>query len=86
MPQIKRDSVPPGHIKPSPSRPEVEPPSPRQRDILILLSEGLSADQIARRIGVSDQTIKNTLTVLYARWQCWGAAHAVALAIRNGYL
>lgn len=49
--------------------------TPRERDVLALLAEGKSNQDIARALGLSPDTVKNHLTTLYAHlgldpWSC----------------
>lgn len=56
-------------------RPE-HPPTPRQREMIALTLEGQGNRQIARRLFVSDSTVRNTLRDAYARLGLAGASGA----------
>jgi DNA-binding NarL/FixJ family response regulator len=43
------------------------PLTPRERDLVILVLQGDSNKQIAAKLGLSEQTVKNTLSNAYAR-------------------
>lgn len=58
--------------------------TPRHREILRLLTEGLENKQIARQLGVSETTVKSHLRVIYARLEATSRAEAVAVALRLG--
>lgn len=44
-----------------------EPLTPRQREVLQLIAEGLSNREIARRLYLSEGTVKNIVSEIYAR-------------------
>jgi PAS domain S-box-containing protein len=53
--------------RPTPARPSgVAPPqlTPRQHEVLVLLSEGLTTSQMAERMGLSPQTVQNHIKAL----------------------
>ena len=60
--------------------------SPREREVLELIAEGLSAPDIAKRLHVSPATVKTHLQTLYEKLQVSDRAAAVASAMRNGLL
>lgn len=47
--------------------PRPEPLTPRQREVLALIAEGLSNKEIAKRLYLSEGTVKNTVSEIYAR-------------------
>jgi DNA-binding NarL/FixJ family response regulator len=53
--------------------------TPRERQILDLVAQGRSNVEIARRLGIEVQTVKNRLTEIYAKT---GARNRVELALR----
>lgn len=53
--------------------------APRQREALGLVREGLTDRQIAERMSVSLNTVKQHLTNVYARLGASGRQHAVQL-------
>lgn len=57
--------------------------SPRETEIVQLLADGLSNKQIARRIGISETTVKGYLSQLFEKLGAADRAHAVALALRS---
>jgi two-component system nitrate/nitrite response regulator NarL len=60
--------------------------SPREREILELIAEGLTAPQIGRRLHLSTPTVKSHLGHLYDKLGVSERAAAVAAAMRRGLL
>jgi len=58
----------------------------RETQILNYIAEGNSNKQIARILGISEQTIKNHVSAILRKLNANDRAHAVALAIRNGWI
>jgi DNA-binding NarL/FixJ family response regulator len=58
--------------------------SPRDRELLYLLTQGLSNKEIATRVGAKAQTIKNRLSVLYAMLGVNGRVQAVVMLNDTG--
>jgi RNA polymerase sigma factor (sigma-70 family) len=57
---------------------------PRERDVLLALCEGLPNKQIARRLGISEKTVKSHLTSIFQRVGVEDRTQAVLWAQRNG--
>lgn len=57
---------------------------PQQLRILRLLAEGLTNQQIADELGVSLNTVKTLLKILYGRINASNGRAAVAIAFRAG--
>ncbi|MFD0417942.1 response regulator transcription factor [Streptomyces sp. NPDC127108] len=60
--------------------------STRETDILQLVSEGLKTQEIAAKLVCSERTVKNVLQNLTSRLRLRNRAHAVAYALRAGYI
>ena len=60
--------------------------SPREREVLRLIADGLSAPEIGRRIHLSATTVKTHLHSLYEKLGVSDRAAAVAEAMRRGLL
>jgi DNA-binding NarL/FixJ family response regulator len=60
--------------------------APREIDVLRLLAEGLNTRQIAHKLAYSERTIKNVLSGMMTRMQLRNRVHAVAYALREGYI
>jgi len=58
--------------------------TPRQREAITLVREGLSNEEIGKRMGISGQTVKNILTGALQKLDAMNRAHAVVQAIRRG--
>ncbi|MFG2828513.1 response regulator transcription factor [Streptomyces sp. NPDC048434] len=60
--------------------------SPRELDVLRLVSEGMELSEIAVKLCYSERTVKYTLYGLMKRLQLRTRAHAVSYAIRAGLI
>lgn len=60
--------------------------SPREREILALLADGLVNKQIAARLGISTNTVKTHLELLFEKLGVATRAEAVAMGVRRGVL
>lgn len=58
----------------------------RERDVLSLIAEGLDTAEIAGKLSYSERTVKNVLHSLMTRLHLRNRAHAVAYALREGYI
>lgn len=54
--------------------------SPRQRDVLVLMSGGVRVKEIAARLGLSEATVRNHIRLLLRRLECHSQLEAVARA------
>lgn len=71
--------------KPPPD-PDLERPSPRELELLELLAEGLNMPQAAERMGLTLNTVKTVNERLRWRLNARSEPHAVAIALRKGYM
>ncbi|MEV0224061.1 response regulator transcription factor [Streptomyces sp. NPDC050704] len=60
--------------------------SPREVDVLRLVAEGLDTGEIASKLSYSERTVKNVVHGLTTRLHLRNRAHAVAHALREGYI
>jgi DNA-binding NarL/FixJ family response regulator len=60
--------------------------SSREREVLILLAEGLSAPAIANRLFVAESTVKGNMAKLYAKLDSTNRAQAIMAGIRYGFI
>ena len=58
----------------------------RETQILNYVADGTTNKQIAYILGISEQTIKNHISAILRKLHANDRAHAVALAIRSGWL
>ncbi len=58
----------------------------RERDVLRLIADGLSTREVACRLAYSERTIKTVVQELTIRLHLRNRAHAVAHAVRNGWI
>lgn len=59
--------------------------SPRERDVLLLISEGLANAEIAARLGISDKTVRNHVSRLFDKLGVWTRAQAIVFARDRGF-
>ncbi|MEW2114698.1 response regulator transcription factor [Streptomyces sp. NPDC005474] len=60
--------------------------APREVDVLRLVAEGLDTGEIAAKLSYSERTVKNVMHGLTTRLRLRNRAHAVAYALREGYI
>ena len=63
-----------------------QPLSEREREILQLLAEGYHTEEVARRIGLSAETVKSDTKRVIAKLQADTRTHAVAIALRRALI
>src|SRR3954467_7764275 len=66
--------------------PSDQPLSEREREILQLLAEGFHTEEVARRIGLSVETVKSDTKRVIAKLQADTRTHAVAIALRQAII
>ena len=67
----------------SPSGPQL---SPREKEVLALLAEGLGVAQIARQLYISESTTKTHISKLYEKLGAGNRAQALMTALRLGLI
>lgn len=60
--------------------------TPRQREVLLLLNEGLSTKQIAERLALAPNSVQTYIQALCKRLNVRGQLEAIALCNRKGWL
>jgi DNA-binding NarL/FixJ family response regulator len=63
-----------------------EPMTPRERQVLELLGDGMSNRAIAEHLGISEHTVKFHLAAVYGKLGATTRAEAVRRALRRGML
>jgi DNA-binding CsgD family transcriptional regulator/alpha-beta hydrolase superfamily lysophospholipase len=58
--------------------------SPRERDVLALIADGLDNHQIAARLKLSEKTVRNHITSIFAKLDVPNRAQAIVLARESG--
>jgi two-component system nitrate/nitrite response regulator NarL len=80
---VQADLVSQIQIRAAENRPAL---SPREREVLVLIADGLSAPDVGRRLHLSPATVKTHLQNLYEKLGVSDRAAAVARAMRLGLL
>ena len=60
--------------------------TPRERQVLTLLGEGLLNKEIAVQLGISEHTVKTHLAAIYEKLDASNRAEAVARGLRRGLI
>ncbi len=60
--------------------------SDREREILLLIVEGLSTDEISNKLFISFQTVRNHIRHIYQKLHVHSKSQAVAKAIKEGIM
>jgi LuxR family quorum sensing-dependent transcriptional regulator len=55
----------------------------REREVLVLLAQGLQLDEIASRLGIGTETVRTHVRKASERLGAANRTHAVAIAIRH---
>jgi DNA-binding NarL/FixJ family response regulator len=64
--------------------PPLEPLTPRELDVLRLMRQGQTNQQIAQNLSISVSTVKNHVHHIISKLRASDRVHAVALAIEHG--
>ena len=60
--------------------------SNREREVLDLLAQGLTGEQVAERLVLSAETIKTHIRNAMTKLEAHTRVHAIAIALREGYI
>jgi DNA-binding NarL/FixJ family response regulator len=58
--------------------------SPREREVTHLMAEGMTAEDIGRRLGVSVETVRTHVRHVIRKLQARNRVHAIAIAMERG--
>ena len=86
-PNVEEPLATPGAGRPLPSaEPERDALTPREREVLEMLAEGLSNKEIAWRMNISEHTVKFHLASVFAKLDVSTRTEAVMQGLRRGLL
>jgi DNA-binding CsgD family transcriptional regulator len=71
--------------KPSRGR-QPRPLTKRQLDILRMIAQGRTTDEIGRQLDISKYTVRDHMLSIFTKLNAVNRAHAVAVAMREGLL
>src|ERR671926_865140 len=60
--------------------------SKREREIMDLLSQGLTGEEVAERLVLSSETVKTHIRNAMSKVEAHTRVHAIAIALREGYI
>lgn len=65
--------------------PAFEALTPREREVLALVAEGLANAEVAERLEISDKTVRNHLSSVFDKLGVWTRAQAIVFARDRGF-
>ncbi|MGZ5338739.1 MAG: response regulator [Thermoleophilaceae bacterium] len=65
---------------------EVATLSPREREVMAALAEGLKAPQVAERLGIAPDTVRTHVENAMQKLDARTRAHAIAIALQHGLI
>jgi NarL family two-component system response regulator LiaR len=74
------------HLTNNSAREEQPPITVRESEILVLVAQGLTNDQIARQLNLSRRTVEAHLTHIFAKLNVFSRTEAVLLAQKKGWI
>ena len=60
--------------------------SKREREIMDLLAQGLTGEQVADKLVLSSETVKTHIRNAMSKLEASTRVHAIAIALREGYI
>jgi DNA-binding CsgD family transcriptional regulator len=64
----------------------IEPLTPREHEVLVLLADGLRNRDIAARLGISEHTVKFHLAAIFGKLDASSRTQVVRRALRLGLI
>lgn len=65
---------------------DIEPLSPREREVLLLSSRGLPVKEVASRLFITERTVQAHLSSVYAKFGAKNKTEALIIALKNGVI
>ena len=86
--ELRADATPDGAIGSGALGREtvIDPLTPREREVLELVAEGMSNRALAERLGISEHTVKFHVGALLGKLAAATRAELVAIAVRRGLI
>lgn len=85
-PPVERHGQPPAPPLGGPAGPRVDPLSSRELEIVRCLAEGLSNEEISRKLMISPKTVKNYLSRTYEKLGAANRTQAVVFCQKHGLI
>ena len=67
-----------------PEAAKIETPTEREREVIVLVAEGLTTKRIAKRLFISEKTVSNHLTATYNKLDVSNRLELAIYASRHG--
>jgi DNA-binding NarL/FixJ family response regulator len=61
-------------------------PSPREVQVIRLVADGFSSEEVGQRMGLSSRTVEKHLTRLYVRYEVASRTQLAILGVRKGWI
>ncbi|MGI6076470.1 MAG: response regulator [Pyramidobacter sp.] len=65
---------------------QIEPLSPREREVLLLSSKGLPVKEVAGKLFITERTVQAHLSSVYAKFGAKNKTEALIIALKNGVI
>jgi DNA-binding NarL/FixJ family response regulator len=74
-----------GEAEPAGEDPAFRALTPREREVLTLLTKGLGNADIAGQLSLSEKTVRNHISSVFDKLGVWTRAHAIVFAQDRGF-